>query len=29
MIYKWLNRILGDLMTLFGVVMLIQGFIGK
>ena len=28
-IYKWLNRILGGLMTLFGVVMIIQGFIGK
>ena len=28
-IYKWLNRILGGLMTLFGVVMIIQEFIQK
>ena len=28
-IYKWLNRILGCLMTLFGVVMMVQGIINQ
>ena len=28
-IYKWLNRILGCLMTLFGIIMMIQGIINK
>ena len=28
-IYKWLNRILGCLMALFGVVMMVQGIINK
>ena len=28
-IYKWLNRILGCLMALFGVVMMVQGIINQ